>query len=75
MKSQDLPASIASRVSPNQKINLHKSHQPGPSKGHLNLPKTVNQLNVYAQKQEKHTVQHLHFPQIHKKVCELMSEC
>ena len=39
----------------------------GPSKGHPNLPKTINNLNVYAQKQKKHTVQHLHFPTVHKK--------
>ena len=42
----------------------------GPSKGHPNLPKTINNLNVYAQKQKKtHTVQHLHFPTVHEKNC------
>ena len=35
MKSQDLPASPASIVSPNQWISPHKLHQTGPSKGHL----------------------------------------
>ena len=43
-----------------------------PSKGHSNHPQTINKLNVYAQKQKKHTVQHLHFPTVHKKMCEWM---
>ena len=44
MNSQDLPASRANRVrvSPNQRISPHKSYQPGPFKGHPNLPKTIN---------------------------------
>ena len=44
MNSQDLPASPASRVSPNQQNSPHKLHQPGPFKGHPNLPKTIIQL-------------------------------
>ena len=39
-----LPASPASRFSPNQRISPHKSHQTGPSKGHPNLPKPIIQL-------------------------------
>ena len=66
--SKDLPASPASIVSPNQRISPHKSHQTGPSKGHPNLPKTHIKLNVYAQKQKRHTVQHVHFPQYTKKI-------
>ena len=42
--SQDPPASLASRVSPNQRISTHKSHQTGPFKGHPNRPKTIIQL-------------------------------
>ena len=50
MNIQDLPASPASRVSPNQRISRTKH---GPFKGHPNLPKTINNLHVYAQKQKK----------------------
>ena len=55
--SHNLPASPASRVSPNQPISLHKSHQTGPFQGHPNLPKTIN------------TIQHLHIPTVHVKNC------
>ena len=48
-----------------------KRTKPSPFKGHPNLPKTINKLHVYAQKQKKHTVQHLHLPTVHeKKLCE-----
>ena len=48
--SQVPPASLASKVSPNEQISLHQVTPAGPSKGHLNLPKTINKLIVYAQK-------------------------
>ena len=69
MNSHDVPASPASRVSPNQCISPHKSHHPGPFKGHPNLPKTINKLHVYAPKQKKHTIHHLQIPAVHEKNC------
>ena len=68
--SQDLSTSPASRVSPNQRISPQKLHQTGPFKGHPNRQKTINKLHVCAQKQKKHTVQHLHLPTVQKKLCE-----
>ena len=68
MNSHDLPASPASRVSPNQRINQHKSHQPGPFKGHPNLPKIINKLNVYAQKQKSTPSNTYTSPQYTKKI-------
>ena len=69
MNSQDLPASPASRVrvSPNQRISCTSHTKPGPSQGHPNHPKTINKLQVCAQKHK--TVQHLHLPTVHKKDC------
>ena len=64
--SQDLPASPASRVNPNQQINPHKSHQTGPSKGHPNLPKTIIQLLLPKNKKAHHPT--LTLPPIHKKI-------
>ena len=52
--SQDIPASPASRVSPNQQISLHKSHQTSPSKGHSNLSKTIIQLLLPQNKKAHH---------------------
>ena len=47
----------------------------GPSKGHLNYLKTIKQ-QFDSPKTKKHTVQHLHFPTVHKEnLCEYMSEC
>ena len=44
--------------------------KPSPSQGHQNRPKTINKLQVCAQKHKKHTVQHLHLPTVHKRLCE-----
>ena len=68
--TQDLPASSASRNRPNQQISLHL-HQKGPYKGYPNIRKfkAIIQLLVLPKNKTKHTVQHLHFPQIHNKNC------
>ena len=66
MNSQDLPASPASRVSTNQQISLHKSHQ-------LAILRVTHifQKQLFSSccpKTKNHTIQHLHFSQIHKKI-------
>ena len=69
---QSRPPSQSSQQSAQISGLPHTSRtKPGPFKGHPNLPKTINKLHVYAQKQKKHIVQHLHLPTVHeKKMCE-----
>ena len=74
MNSQDLPASLASRVSPNQQISLHKSHQTGPSKGRPNLPKTIIQL-LFLKNKKAHRPTLTLPPNTWTKLCEWISEC
>ena len=62
--SQDL---TASGVRQNQRIILHKLHQTKSSKN--------NYSALVAQKQNKHSVQHLQSPQYTVNMCEWMSEC
>ena len=66
------PASQSSQQSESAQISgLARTNRtkPSPSQGHLNLPKTINKLHVYAQIHKKHTIQHLHLPTVHKKNC------
>ena len=67
-QEQSRPPSQSSQQSAQITRLAHTSRtKTGPSKGHPNLPKIINNLNVYAKKQKKHTVQHSHFPPVHKK--------
>ena len=70
MNIQDLSASPASRVkvSPNHGLACTSPNKPGPSQGHPNRPKTINNLHVCAQTYKKHIVQHLHLPTVQKKI-------
>ena len=63
IKGQDLPAS---RVRPNQQISLYKSHQPALLRATRIFQKQL--FRCCCQKTKRHTVQHLHFPQINKKI-------
>ena len=65
--SQDLSASPASKVSPNEQISLHKSHQPALLRATRIFQKQL--FSCCCPKTKKHTVQHLHFPPLHEKNC------
>ena len=68
-KSQDLPASPASRVSPNSRSACIKSHQPALLRATQSSKNNYTTMCSSPKTKKKHTVQHLHIPTIHLKNC------